>query len=490
MRSVVLYIALFVSSWLTSQIEPTIHSDEQKVAEPFTITYEVSNNSSWTLPTLKKRDIIQKNLEIVNVKLDTLSEKIQLNLQLIAFDSGIYTIPSYRFKKGSQEIRSFEKDIHVSRVKVNTLQKPIYDIKPIKEISLTFNDYFNKYRWILIGILIALIIAILSFLIYWFIKSKPFAKKEEPEIPPGEEALSALSNLKEQQIWKEDAKVHYSKLTDVLRHYFERKLHFDAPESTSDEILSEIQPQLEEIEYKKLRNLLYEADLVKFAKSSPEESKHLLYLDDSVQLVQSLEEKIVEETEEEEEEALAPIEIKKTYFEFLGNLQKEIPKGDFALWWKIDSEDHFTNSISQKVWDSFYQNELAFYPYILGVILYEKGLNNERKAVLFPESEQQFVLENETVGTFVISISKEKGFTILMNTQTTSNEQRNAFLIEFITNTREFITNEITPPKQKEYKSKSYGDQAKDWYLFIRGMVIKSEKKGKEINRIAGKKLE
>ncbi|MFV0237753.1 MAG: hypothetical protein ACK5HU_04365 [Flavobacteriales bacterium] len=486
MNRILFYIIFFSSSWLFSQIEPIIDSNEQKVAQPFTVIYEVPKESMWTFPDLKKKDVIQKNLEIVDLKRDTFSEKIQLNIQLIAFDSGVYKIPSYLFKKGKQEIRSLAKDLHISRVKVNTLQKPIYDIKPIKEVSLTTNDYFNKYRWILIGFLIALLFIIISFLIYFFIKNKPFSKKEKPQIPPGEEALLALSKLREGEVWKKDIKTYYSKLTDVLRHYFERKLHFDAPESTSDEILSELEPQLEKIEYEKLRNLLYEADLVKFAKSIPEESKHILYMNESLQLVHLLEEKIVEKIEEEA--ILAPIKIKKNYFDFLGDHQKELPKGDFALWWKIDSDDYFTNSSSQKIWDSLYQDELAFSPYILGSILYEKGLNKEKKTVLFPESEQDFAFKNEMLNEYIISISKEKGLTILMNTQTVSKEQRHEFLIEFLSQVQALIKNEITPLEQKEYKNKLYGSQAKDWYLFIKGMVVKSEKQGKEINRIAGKK--
>ncbi len=488
-----LYITFFLSTGLFAQIAPIIDSSEQKVARPFFVQYEVSKKDSWTFPSLKKPHVLQNNLEIVDINHDTLSEKIQLNLQLIAFDSGTYTIPSFLFKKGNQEIASLTKEIHVSRVKVNTLQKPIYDIKPIKEVSLTLNDYFNKYRWIFNGIFGALILLIAGFIIYYLIKNNPFSKKEKPVIPPGEEALLALSKLKEQEVWKQSIKTYYSELTDVLRHYFERQLNFDAPESTSDEILNDIKPLLEETEYNALRNLLYESDLVKFAKSSPNKAKHLEYMNNAVTLVQSLEEKLAEKEEEEKqqkEEITHVIEVKTSYFAFLGKNIKQLPKGDFALWWKIDAEDHFTGSVSQKVWDSFYEHQLIFYPYILGTLLHEKGLHAQKEAVFFPESEQQFVFENDTIGVFLISISKEKGFTILMNTQTVTKERRHDFLIEFISTILDFIKNEIPVPKQKEYKSKSYGSQAKNWYLFIKGMMIKSEKQGKEIKRIAGKKLE
>ncbi len=487
MNRILLYIAFFFSTWVWAQIEPVINSKEQKVAEPFTVAYEVTTKEKWNLPLLKKGDVIQPNLEIVSIKKDTLSEKTVLNVQLIAFDSGTYTIPSYTFKKGNQEITSFATDIHVSRVKVNTLQKPIYDIKPIKEVSFTFNDYFNKYRWILIGFLVSSLVGIVVFLLYWIFKNKAFSKKPEPEVPPGEEALLALSNLKKQEVWKDSTKEYYSKLTDVLRRYFERKLSIDALESTSDEILQEMKSELSDTEHHMLRDLLYESDLVKFAKSSPDEAKHLHYMEDSVKLVTVLEEKIVEK--EEEEAVTDLIEVQEVYFDCIGHWVKQIPKGEFALWWKADEEDHFTDSTTQQVWDTFYNKELPFYPYILGVLLYEKGINSKKEEAFFPEIEQLFVFETETIGSYIIALSKEKGFTILMDTQTVTKEDRDAFLITFITQTKALIENEISLPKQREYKTKRYDNQAKDWYNFIRGMVIKSEKTEIGINRIASKKM-
>lgn len=488
MNRIFLYIAFLFSTGVWAQIEPVLDSKEQKVAEPFAITYEISTKENWKLPLLKKGDVIQQNLEIVSIKKDTLPEKVVLNLQLIAFDSGTYTIPSYTFTKGNQEVQSFATDIHVSRVKVNTLQKPMYDIKPIKEVSFTFNDYFNKYRWILIGILASSIIGILVFLVYWLFKNKAFSKKSEPEIPPGEEALLALSNLKKQEVWKESTKEYYSKLTNVLRHYFERKLSIDALESTSDEILQEIKPELNDTEHIMLRDLLYESDLVKFAKSSPDETKHLHYMNDSVKLVTALEEKII--AKEEEEKTLSEsIEIQSVYFDFLGHSVKQMPQGEFALWWKADEDDYFTNSITQQVWDVLYNKELPFYPYFLGVLLYEKGINGKKEEIFFPEIEQLFVFENDTIGTYIITLSKEKGITILMNTQTVTKEDRDAFLTEFIEQIKALVENEISLPKQREYKTKQYDNQAKNWYNFIRGMIIKSEETEIGINRIASKKL-
>ncbi len=481
-------ISVLFSSLLYGQIKPVISSDNQKVAEPFEVKYYLSKTSKWSLPLIKKKSIIQKDLEIVDFKIDTLSEKIELNIKLIAFDSGIYTIPSYKFKKGVQDISSFTKDINVERVKVNTLQKPIYDIKPLKDVSFTFNDYFNKYRWVLISIIIVVLTLVIGFIIYWIMKARPFSKKEKPEIPPGEEALFALSNLKKNKAWEEDIKQYYSSLTDIIRRYFERKLHFDAPESTSEEILIEMKSQLEEKDYLKLKDLLLEADLVKFAKLDPDASKHAIYLDTSKQLVESLEAKIIENIEEEVD--LRAIEKKDYYFDFIGVQQKELPKGEFAIWWKIDDKDLFTNSTTQEIWDYIYEEALIYYPYFLGRLLHENGLNHENEEVFFPKSEEKFIFESDIIGSYIISLSQENGLMILMNTQTVLNEDRMLFLNKLKDNIQSFIKNEIPKIKQNEYKERQSGYEAKQWYGFIKGIMIKSEKEGKEVNIISGQKFE
>ena len=313
-----------------------------------------------------------------------------------------------------EELTSFEKDIHVSRVQVNPLQKPIYDIKPIKEIAFTYNDYFNKYRWVLMVLAAILSIGIVIFIIYWFLKKRPFSKKELVLVPPGEEAKNALLKLQEEEAWEENPKEYYSKLTDILRHYFERKLNFDAPESTSDEILQELKPELDDKKYEQLKQLLSDADLVKFAKLAPDASKHQMYLEESLGLVNLLEEKIANE-DEEEDFLEKPIEVHATYFEFFGNYSKQDPQGTFALWWKTNSEDQFLDSVSKKVWDQFYHNYMVYHAYILGVLFNEKGIVDSKKEVYLPDEEEIYSFENKTLGTFIMIMSKEKGIMILVN---------------------------------------------------------------------------
>ena len=76
---------------------------------------------------------------------------------------------------------------------------------------------------------------------------------------------------------QEEFKQYYSRLTDVVRRYLEEEAKIDALESTSEELLVKLEMRkdagsldLDRQTLKSLREVLQNADLVKFAKSMPE----------------------------------------------------------------------------------------------------------------------------------------------------------------------------------------------------------------------------
>jgi hypothetical protein len=105
-------------------------------------------------------------------------------------------------------------------------------------------------------------------------------KEDEPTykaLPPYQEAMFKLNELDEKLLWQNNkVKQYYSELTDIIRGYIERELKLPALEKTTDEIIETLQDfnDAETIlttkeTIVKLKKLLQEADLVKFAKSKP-----------------------------------------------------------------------------------------------------------------------------------------------------------------------------------------------------------------------------
>ena len=193
---------------------------------------------------------------------------------LIQFDSGGYWIPPQRIVVDGLVKFSDSVAIRVANVAVDTLKQPLYDIKPIQLVE---RSYAALIQNILIGFVFILLLVALYFL------NRQYRIKKEAlleEVPPFERALNELKALEgEQPTAHEEFKAYYSKMTEVVRRYLEEAAAIDALESTSDELLEKLELRkdagtldlnLETLS--SLKQVLQNADLVKFARSAPDHS--------------------------------------------------------------------------------------------------------------------------------------------------------------------------------------------------------------------------
>ena len=241
-------------------------------------------------------DTISKHIEIVNTQgIDTTLKENTLilnrKLTITSFDSGYFKIPSYTFQfhhngdTVNYEARTPELYLNVYTPVVDTTQAFKAIKAPIEE-PYTFRE---ALPWILLGLLVVAII----FGTVWFVrqrkKKKPlFASRPKPELPPHVEAIQRLEELRQAKIWQQGlVKEYYTQLTDIIRHYMERRFGFNAPEMTTDEILDELGMHNVDSEVAgKLKASLTLADLVKFAKAKPTPLENDVSLSNCVDFVQ------------------------------------------------------------------------------------------------------------------------------------------------------------------------------------------------------------
>lgn len=188
------------------------------------------------------------------------------------YDSGMYYFPSvsiaYTRPRDTTVYYATSDSIAfiVHTVAVDTTQA----IMPIKApIEVQVRNMLWMY--ILGGIIL---LGIIGFSIYYF-----FFRKKEKVIKPVvvtplslyEITLQKLDTLEKEKLWQNDQlKKYYSELTDILRMWMEGRFQIQALESTSDEIMEQMQrvfPAQEQLEH--LHFILETADLAKFAKSRP-----------------------------------------------------------------------------------------------------------------------------------------------------------------------------------------------------------------------------
>jgi len=273
MKKQLFYLLLFISTIGFTQkpmIKVEIDTTNIRIGEQFNLQISVDEIQNVIIPKLEL-----KGLEIIDsTKIDTIKNSLIRRYVLTGFDSGSFYIPQQQIFVKNQAFLTDSLLVNVATIAIDTTKVKKFPIKSIKSEPYTFDD-FRIYIYLFLAAL-----AIVSFWIYWFVVRKQKENEEEATykaMPPYEEAIFRLNELDEKLLWQNNKiKEYYSELTEIIRGYIERELKVPALENTTDEVLDMLKDfkdsetiQTSKETLKKLKELLREADLVKFAKSKP-----------------------------------------------------------------------------------------------------------------------------------------------------------------------------------------------------------------------------
>jgi len=131
---------------------------------------------------------------------------------------------------------------------------------------------------------------------FWYVRKKnrrpPVAIIQPVAVAPPlisarEIALTKLDALQQAQLWKKDQiKEHYATLSLIVREYLEGNYGIAALESTTIEIMPLLaSSNFPATQKTSLREILNQADMVKYAQSQPKETAHEDILDKTRKLV-------------------------------------------------------------------------------------------------------------------------------------------------------------------------------------------------------------
>ncbi|NLP57111.1 hypothetical protein [Lutibacter sp. B1] len=273
MKKQLIFILFFVSVFGFAQENPiTVAID--------TATIRIGEQIQYKIVVDQKRNVLFSKLQldslgkvevVEDLPIDTIKNKLEKKYILTSFDSGQYVIPKQQVLVNNRKFFTDSLLVNVATVKVDTTKQKMFPIKAIKNEPKTFDDY-KHWLWWIIPILV-LIAVVLYFI---------FRKKEKKEtikiaIPPIQEALQRLKELDEKHLLEQKKiKIYYSELTDIVRTYIEKDIHIPALESTTNELIETITDFNESSKLgisketiQQLKEVLQNADLVKFAKSKP-----------------------------------------------------------------------------------------------------------------------------------------------------------------------------------------------------------------------------
>lgn len=196
---------------------------------------------------------------------------IKQDVLVTSFDSALYLLPPFIAIDGVDTIYSNQVALKVSTIPVN-VDKPeeFNDIKDIWKPPFVFADYYVWY----FGILFALfLICVIGYIVQRIRNKKPIMPfmKPAPKLPPHEQAIKELDEIKQQKLWQQGrSKDYYTMITETLRRYIVDRFGLNAMEMTSAEILDLIRKQEEASSvYEGLKQVMQLSDFVKFAKLNP-----------------------------------------------------------------------------------------------------------------------------------------------------------------------------------------------------------------------------
>jgi len=283
MVRILFMISLFASSYYlhaqTIAVSSSTDTTDYLVGDFINYNIEVVANKDVQVldpvipDTLSQLDLITA-VEPVRSETDK-SKSINYNFILAGYDSISATIPSVKIEYRS-EGDTILKKITTDPVTINIHTVPVSTAEEIKDVKSPLTiafDWLDLMVWLILG----LILIIVGWFLYQRYKKKKSETPVEKKIirtPVHVKALNALDELDKKQLWqKGKIKEYHSRITEIIRIYFEDRFGLPAMELPTTESIGQLRKIKEAENITDLTSdFLSNADLVKFAKFQPLQS--------------------------------------------------------------------------------------------------------------------------------------------------------------------------------------------------------------------------
>lgn len=247
------------------------------IGEQTVLHLSITTDNGREVIPLIPRDTLMRGVEVLQLSvpdtthIDNDRIVIKQDILVTSFDSSLYLLPPLKVIDGPDTIASNQIALKVSTIPVNADNpEEFYDIKTVWTPPFVLADYYP----LIYGILFALfLICVIGYIVQRMRNKKSLMPEKitKPLLPPHQQAMKELDELKVQKLWQQGRnKEYYTLLTDILRKYIEDRFNINALEMTSGEILALVYKIADaDSVYTNLKQVLELADLVKFAKLHP-----------------------------------------------------------------------------------------------------------------------------------------------------------------------------------------------------------------------------
>jgi hypothetical protein len=252
-------------------------SSDYLVGDYIHLTVEVKHDKGIEIYNPYTKEIFNE-LELIKIEDPLLREEgdkqvTKYRFIVAVYDSSDVSIPpipiGYKVGKDTTTLIAYTNPVNFT---VHTLEvnegEEIKDVKEPLRIPL-------DWRLILLYLLIILAIIVLARYLYLRHKKKLEEKNKKRtivrKVPAYITALNSLHSLEEEKLWQKGyVKEYHSKITEIVRRYFEERFYLPALELTTSEAMKKLKNRNDAFEIlQTTEKFLNNADLVKFAKYKP-----------------------------------------------------------------------------------------------------------------------------------------------------------------------------------------------------------------------------
>ena len=255
-------------------LSSNLSKDKIALGEKVTFRVSVNNLKGRDVISMPKNELLPFHFEETKDDITKTFDNYSRTIEFQIFDEGKYTIPPLEFSINGEVLKTIPYEITVYNP-VNA-DEQISDIMNNKQVELGWKDYWEMYKWYVLG---TFIVIALLFVFLGMFKNGVFGKnnKEKPSI---HKTLLELKNLEKKKYAENgNFRMFYVELIDITRDFLTKQYRIPADVLLTDDLIdlmkhtNKISTENEKV----VEEIFLRGDLVKFAKAFP--TKELMQKD-------------------------------------------------------------------------------------------------------------------------------------------------------------------------------------------------------------------
>ena len=270
----IFFFFLFSVLAFSQTLSSNLSKDKIALGEKATLRISINNLRGRDVISKPKNELLPFHFEETKDDISKTFDNYSRTIEFQIFDEGKYTIPPLEFSINGEVLKTIPYEITVYNP-VNA-DEQISDIMNNKQVELGWKDYWEMYKWYVLG---AFIVIALLFVFLGMFKNGVFGKnnKEKPSI---HKTLLDLKNLEKKKYAENgNFRMFYVELIDITRDFLTKQYRIPADVLLTDDLIdlmkhtNKISTENEKV----VEEIFLRGDLVKFAKTFP--TKELMQKD-------------------------------------------------------------------------------------------------------------------------------------------------------------------------------------------------------------------